>query len=100
MFKVKDKESLPICSYNMEYRGIEEIYIIKSDKKTHILTSRLALGGKWINFDELEDILKTVGLKLKSGDKILVESYKLRSLNKEGGTSGRTPDCSWSIEVE
>ena len=46
MFKVKDKESLPICSYNMEYRGIEEIYIIKSDKKTHILTSRLALGGK------------------------------------------------------
>lgn len=98
-FKIKDKKEITTSSYDKEYEGIKEIFLIRDNKKAHIFTNKLAMGGIWLNSQQLEDILKILELKLISGDEILVKSYKVRSLNDQLIPKSGA-DCKWSIEIE
>lgn len=98
-FKIKNKEVVPTSSYGNTSQGIDEIYLKRDEKENHIFTNRLALGGGWINSQQLEDLARILGLKLINGDNLVVKSYKLRSLNKDGKPKS-SADCTWSIEIE
>lgn len=101
-FTVKNKGAIPTKSYSSKYQGIEEIYLLRGNKTTNIFTNRLALSGMWINSQQLEDLIRIMGIKVEHGDGILVKSYKLRTL-----INGNTPpfeahnaDCTWGFSIE
>ncbi len=98
-FKIKNKKQQPTASYSNSYYGIDEVYLVRNNKESHIFTNKLALGGGWINSQQLEDMIKVLRLKVESGDKLLVKSYKLRTLDKNHNPNG-TPDVTWAIEIE
>jgi len=88
-------------SYGNHYYGFEMIYVKRGNYKFLLFENKLATIGYWISGEELEGCLIMYRRFLKSGDEILVESYKQRSneYNEDGSISG-TPDVTWSIFIE
>lgn len=98
-FKIKDRDKIPSSAYNKHYQGIEDILIETNGVEILLFTNKLALGGGWLNSHQVEEIVRSYPIKLKSGDKIIIKSYKLRSLDdnllpKSGA------DVFWSYEIE